>query len=232
MIEAPPVLTVKRDIQRPAPADVAAFVGVPSSFVVDAMNGQGALNFDIQSIAGGDPQMSRIVGPALTCYCGPADNLALFGAVAEAQPGDVLVAGTDRFEARCVTGDLVLGMAKTRGAAGLVTDGLVRDLEDILAVGLPVFCRGVTANSPARTGPGTVGLDVTLGGVPVAAGDLIVADRDGVAVVPQAQIPGVLERLEKIRSDEAELSAAVKDGLEIPDHIRELLDSDRVRYID
>ena len=101
-----------------------------------------------------------------------------------------------------------------------------------MAVGLPVFCRGVTANSPARTGPGTVGLDVTLGGVTVAAGDLIVADRDGVAVVPQAQIPGVLERLEKIRSDEAELSAAVKDGLEIPDHIRELLDSDRVRYID
>ena len=232
MITAPPVLTVKRDIQRPAPADVAAFADVPSSFVVDALGGHGALNFDIRSIAGDDRQRSRMVGPALTCYCGPADNLALFGAVAEAQPGDVLVAATDRFESRCVTGDLLLGMAKNRGAAGLVTDGLIRDLEDILALGLPVFCRGVTANSPARTGPGTVGLEVILGGVTVAAGDLIVADCDGVAVVPQSQITGVLQRLEKIRSDETELSDAVKEGLEIPDHIRELLDSDQVRYID
>jgi 4-hydroxy-4-methyl-2-oxoglutarate aldolase len=232
MIDAPPALTVKRTIQRPDPAVVAAFTGTPSSFVADAMNGRGALDFDIQPLAVSDRQMNSVVGPALTCYCGPADNLALFAAVARAQPGDVLVAGTDRFEGTCVTGDLLLGMAKNRGVAGLVTDGLVRDLEEVLAVGLPVFCRGVIPNSPARMGPGTVGLNVTLGRVAVAAGDLIVADRDGVVVVPQAQISDVLQRLVEIRAAEAKMDAAVKDGLEIPDDIRALLDSDRVRYVD
>ena len=80
----------------------------------------------------------------MTCHCGPADNLALFGALATAQPGDILVAATDVFTATSVTGDLLLGMAKNRGLLGLVTDGLVRDLAGSLGVGLPVYCAGVT----------------------------------------------------------------------------------------
>jgi len=100
-----------------------------------------------------------MVGTALACDCGPADNLALFGALSVARPGDILIAASGSYTGAAVTGDLLLGMARNRGVAGFVTDDMVRD-----AVGLPVDCAGVTPNSPARRGPGTVGQPIDLGG--------------------------------------------------------------------
>ena len=67
------------------------------------------------------------MGVAVTCHCGPADNLALFAALASARPGDILVAATDGFTGTAVTGDLLMGMARNLGVAGLVTDGMARD---------------------------------------------------------------------------------------------------------
>jgi len=114
-----------------------------------------------------------MVGTAVTCHAGPSDNLALFGAVHAARKGDVLVAATDAYVGAAITGDLLLGMARNRGVVGLVTDGLVRDLVGILDVDIPVYCAGLTANSPARNGPGTVGMPVVLGGVKVESGDIV-----------------------------------------------------------
>ena len=225
MIKDPPLLTIKRDFPRPSAADVAAFVNVPTGYAVDAMNGRGALDYRIKPLA---PTSSVMVGVAITCHCGPADNLALFGALAIAKPGDILVAATDGFTATSVTGDLLVGMAKNRRIRGLVTDGLARDVAGILAVGLPVYCAGITANSPVRNGPGTVGLPVVLGGATVASGDLVIGDNDGIVIVPRDQIGTVLKRLPDIRTAEAALEAKVKGGLEIPDFIQAILDSDRV----
>ena len=86
--------------------------------------------------------------------------------------------------AAAITGDLLLGMARNRGVAGFVTDGLVRDLVGILDVDIPVYCAGLTANSPARDGPGTVGLPIVLGGVRVDSGDIVVGDHERVVIVP------------------------------------------------
>ncbi len=122
-------------------------------------------------------------------------------------------------------------MARNRGVAGLVTDGLVRDLVGVLAVGLPVYCAGVTANSPARNGPGAVGLPIVIGGVVVASGDIIVGDRDGVVVVPLGEAQSVLDRLADVRKAEAALDAKVKAGLEIPEFIEAIMTSDRVEEI-
>ena len=115
------------------------------------MGGRGALDYRIKPLA---PASSVLVGVAVTCHCGPADNLALFAALATAQPGDILVAATDGFTATAVTGDLLVGMAKNRGIRGLVTDGLVRDVAGILAVGLPVYCAGITAQFSGAQRPG------------------------------------------------------------------------------
>ena len=112
-----------------------------------------------------------------------------------------------------------------------MTDGLVRDIVGILPVGLPVFCRGVTANSPARNGPGTVGLPVILGGQQVCAGDIVVGDRDGVVVVPCAKIEATLKQLVQIRKAEAEMEAAVQGGLQVPGFYQAVLDSGRVQEI-
>jgi 4-hydroxy-4-methyl-2-oxoglutarate aldolase len=225
MIKDPPLLTIRRDFPRPAPADVAAFAGVPTGYAIDAMGGRGALDYRIKPLA---PAGSVMVGVAITCDCGPADNLALFAAMATAGPGDILVAATDAFTATAVTGDLLLGMAKNRGVAGLVTDGLARDLAGILGVGLPVYCAGITPNSPARNGPGTVGLPVVLGGVAVEPGDIVIGDNDGVVIVPRGEVRPVLNRLADVRAAEAALEAKVKAGLEVPDFVQAILASDRV----
>ena len=180
----------------------------------------------------GFPKESRLLGTALTCHCGPGDNLGLFGAVAEAQPGDVIVAATDSFEGTCLTGDLLMGMARNCKVAGLVTDGLVRDPEGIHQVGLPVFCRGVTPNSPVRNGPGTVGFPVIVGGVQVESGDIIAADSEGVVVIPQKELAGVLQRIPEIQSAEKRTEQAVAEGMKMLDSVKELLNSDKVEYVE
>lgn len=228
MIKDPPILKIKRNFARPSQAVLEGFAGVPTGYLVDAMGGSGCLDYRIKPLVPSDQVM---VGTAVTCHAGPADNLALFGALHAARRGDILVAATDSFTATAITGDLLLGMARNRGVAGFVTDGLVRDLVGVLAVGLPVYCAGVTANSPARNGPGTVGLPVILGGVAIDSGDIVVGDRDGVVVVPLKQAEQVLARLADVRAAEAALDKKVKEGLEIPDFVDAILKSDRVEEI-
>lgn len=225
MIKDPPLLTIRRDFPRPAPSDIAAFANVPTGYAVDAMGGRGTLDYRIKPLA---PATSILVGVAITCQCGPADNLALFTALATAKAGDILVAATDGCTSTSVTGDLVMGMAKNRGLKGLVTDGLVRDLAGILGVGLPVYCAGITANSPVRNWPGTVGQPVVLGSVTIESGDIIIGDNDGIVVVPRGEIGAVLAKLADVRAAEAALEAKVKAGLEVPDFIQAILSSDRV----
>ncbi|HWX71917.1 MAG TPA: RraA family protein, partial [Xanthobacteraceae bacterium] len=130
-----------------------------------------------------------------------------------ARQGDIVVAATDAFTHTAIAGDLLLGMARNRGVAGFVTDGSVRDLAGVLAVGLPVYCAGLTANSAARNGPGTVGLPIVVGGVAVESGDILVGDRDGVVVVPLKQAQAVLAKLADVRAAEVSLEAKVKAGL-------------------
>lgn len=114
----------------------------------------------------------------------------------------------------------------------MVTDGCVRDIPGIHAVGLPCFAAGVTPNSPARNGPGTVGLPVVIGGVAVNAGDIVLGDADGVVIVPFDLIDRVIGRLPAIREAEAGLDAKVKAGLEIPDFITDLFAGGRVREVE
>jgi len=229
MIDDPPLLTIRRRFQRPERVLVEAFGNTPASFIVDAMDGRGTLDWRIKPLPG---TPSRFVGAALPCFNGPADNLALCAAVAVCQPGDALIAVADGFTGCAVVGDLLLGIAKNRGAVGFVTDGLVRDLTDIQALGLPCFARGVSPNSPARNGPGTVGLPVVVGGVTVAAGDIVVGDPDGVVIVPQAVAPAILARLAGVRAEEAKMLQAVRGGLKEPSFIGDLLAGGRVRYVD
>ncbi len=229
MIKDPPLLKIRRNFPRPSKQLLDGFAGVPAGYVVDAMGGRGCLDHRIKPLVQSAEVMT---GTVVTCHAGPADNLALFAALDVARKGDILIAATDSFTATCITGDLLLGMARNRGVVGFVTDGLVRDLVGILAVGLPVYCAGITANSPVRNGPGTVGLPIVLGGLAVESGDIAVGDRDGVVIVPRAQAKSVLAKLEDVRKAEASLEAKVKGGLEIPDFISSILKSDRVVEIE
>jgi 4-hydroxy-4-methyl-2-oxoglutarate aldolase len=160
-----------------------------------------------------------------------SDNLALFGALATAKAGDILVASTDGFTGTAVTGDQLMGMARNRGILGLVTDGLARDKAGLLAVGHPVFCAGLTPNSHSRNGPGTVGLPVVMAGVRIVSGDVLLADNDGVVVIPRAELATVIGSLQLARQAESSLEAKVASGLGVPDFIESILCSEKVRRV-
>ncbi len=207
MIEETPPLAFAEVIERPPAELVERLRGAPTSFVVDAMGGSGALDWRIRPIVG-----HALLGVALTCDCGANDNLALIAAAAECEPGDVLIAATGSACMAAVTGDLLLGVARNRGAVGFVTDGLVRDLADLEALGMPVYAMGLTPNSPGRRGPGSVGLPIVCGGRAIASGDVIVGDRDGVVVVPRALLAETLVRLDRVKAAEAAMLAQVRGG--------------------
>jgi 4-hydroxy-4-methyl-2-oxoglutarate aldolase len=228
MIGDPTKLVIKARFSRLTAAQLAPFEGRSTSFVVDAMNGRGALEHVIKPL---DPK-SRFVGSALTARAGARDNLAVVAALDLIQPGDVLVIATQGFTGTATLGDNMARMAKMRGAVALVTDGMVRDAAEIVELGIPCFCCGVTPNSAFPSGPGEVGLPLALGEVLVAAGDLVLGDADGVVVVPRAELAAVTARLEQVAAKEVEMHARVAGG-EIPS----LLDRypglrDQITYLD
>lgn len=229
MIHDPPVLQIRRKFARPEPADLTRLAGVETGWLADAMNGRGALDYRIKPL---DPERAAFVGVALTCACGPSDNLAVIAACALGQPGDVIMAATDNFTATAIVGDNVAGMARNKGLSAIVTDGMVRDSIGIVQTQLPVFAAGVTPNSCVRNGPGVIGQRIVIGGVPVELGDAVVADRDGVVVVPRADLPGILVKLAAIQAAEKELQGQVAGGGSSMAFMDELLKSDRVRYLD
>ena len=229
MIEDAPILKLQRNFTRPSETAVNALRGTPTGFIVDCMDGRGALHHAIK------PLLSlefALVGVAVTCECGPADNLGVLGALDIAQPGDIIVASTDSHTHAAVIGDLVLEMMKNKGVAGFVTDGLARDLDGIERVGLPLFCKGITPNSPARNGPATAGFPVNLDSTHIQSGDVIIADRDGVVVVPYERLKLVCARLEDVKSAEATLLQAVESGLTIPPFYSALVDTGKVVEVD
>ncbi len=232
MIEEPPILTVKRDLRRPSDQQIAAFRDIPTGFVVDALDGSGAVASNIKPAFVGDDPTDSVAGPALTANCGPADILATLAALRFVQPGDVVVSAFDGYQGCAAAGDILCGMMKNCGAAAFVTDGPVRDLAGIVDVGLPVWCTGVTPASPHTSGPGSVGLPIQIGGRQVETGDMVVADRDGVVIVPHDYIDNVIERLAKVQVLEADLEGQVANGLRIPDDIDKILESDAVRFVD
>jgi 4-hydroxy-4-methyl-2-oxoglutarate aldolase len=228
MIGDPTKLVIRTTFTRLAAAELAPFRERSTSFVVDAMNGRGGLDHTIKPL---DPD-SRLVGSALTARAGARDNLAALAALDLIQPGDVLVIATQGFEGTATLGDNMARIAQIRGALGVVTDGMVRDAAEIIALGLPVFCRGVTPNSAFPSGPGEVGLPLAMGEVTIESGDVIIGDRDGVVVVPRAELAAVTARLELVATKEAEMHARVTAG-EISSLLERYPDlRAQIRYLD
>lgn len=229
MLKDPPLLTIRRTFQRPPRGLIARLDGAQTGHIVDAMQGRAALDHHIKPV---DPETARFVGCALTCQTGADDNLAILAALAIAEPGDVIVAAADGFSATAVVGDNVTMMAKNKGVAAIVIDGMARDSYGIVPVGLPVFSRGITPNSCVRSGPGRVGLPIVCGGMAIQAGDIVLGDRDGVVVIPQGSATEVAAQLDDIRRLEEETQKKIRAGMGHLPAIEDLLKSDRVAYVD
>jgi 4-hydroxy-4-methyl-2-oxoglutarate aldolase len=196
------------------------------------MFGQGALSRVIRPLGEGRDLRCVAAGPALTVENRPGDLLPLLAALPQIRTGDIVMSACAGFQGCAAAGDRLAGLMRNNGAAGFVTDGPMRDYDGIVAVGLPCWCTGLTPASPVAKGPGRIGLSIDMAGQRIETGDMVVADRDGVVIVPFARIDAVIAALDRVKAAEHDLDAKVAEGLKLPGGIAELLAGDQVHYLD
>lgn len=176
--------------------------------VSDAMKGFNTMDDSIFPIAPG----SAVCGCAITVRLRPGDNLMLHRAIESAQPGDILVLDTCGSRRHAVIGSMMCCAAFGKGIGGLVIDGAVRDVEELRRHGYPVFAAAIVPNTGDSEGPGQLNHPISCGSVPVHAGDIIVADDNGVTVVPRDWLDLVLENCEKRVQHERQRMAEISQG--------------------
>lgn len=154
----------------------------------------------------------KLCGPALTVKSRPGDNLMLHKALDLAEPGDVIVCDAGGDTTNALMGELMLAHAIRRGIGGFVLYGAIRDLDAFQSRNLPVYALGVTHRGPYKDGPGEIGFPVSLDGMVVAPGDLMLGDADGVLAVPRAEAGDILSRARKKQEAEERQMAATEAG--------------------
>ncbi|WP_299935291.1 RraA family protein [uncultured Pelagimonas sp.] len=227
MLTEPPALTLVDGAPRPSPEQIAAFDGIPTSFICDALGGTGAMAVTVEPVGFGRDLDCCAFGPALVAGNSPGDIIGTLGAVHMAQAGDFVIAEAQGHQGCAAAGDLLLGQLRNAGAVGFATDGPMRDYDGIVAAGLPAWCTGLSPNSPFSKGPGYTGGVAMVGGVRVATGDMIVADRDGVVVIPFDQIDGVIAALPAIQAQEIDRDTKVRNGFKTPLDLDQMLEDGR-----
>ncbi|MEV8545008.1 RraA family protein [Streptomyces sp. NPDC051572] len=175
--------------------DATEFEDIPTTTLADLLGHEQVLDLGVRALWG---PMSRLAGPAFTVRCPPGDNLMLHAAIYRAEPGSVVVVESGDVE-YALAGGNVCAVAQGRGIAGFVLDGVIRDVGEVRAAGFPVFGRGVVPIPGVKKAVLPLNERVRCGGVAVDAGDVVVADEDGIVVVPGARraevLAGALARL-------------------------------------
>ena len=175
----------------------------------EAMGKTGNLPSGIKPIS----SKMKVCGTAYTVKTMPCDNMLLHRAYAYAQAGDVLVVNCSNFYEAGYWGDLMSLGAKTKGIAGLVIDGCVRDADDIEAMNFPVFSRGLCIKGTGNQGEGILNQPIIMGEYIVNPGDIIVGDRDGVVVIPQGLVAETIEKAHARELKEERVRIELRKGL-------------------
>jgi len=188
--------------------DIERLVGFSAATIHEAMGGRGALPAEIKPISLG----MRVLGPAFPLASPPGDNLMLHHALAEAPPGCVLVADAKGYMNAGCWGDIMTLAAITRGIAGLVFYGSVRDRAEIVESGFPVFASGVCIRGTSKDKKAPLGVPILVGDVTVHPGDIVVGDDDGVVVVPRDKVEEVVVASQVRVEKEAQICERISNG--------------------
>lgn len=154
----------------------------------------------------------QIAGPAVTVLAHPGDNWMLHVAMELAQPGDILIVGLSAPNSDGMFGELLATSAQAAGVQGLVIDAGVRDVAELQKLDFPVWSKAVSAQGTVKNTPGAVNVPIVCAGCAVCPGDVIVADDDGVCIVPRLSAPQVLSKAQIRLKREAETRARLKAG--------------------
>lgn len=210
------------DFPRPSSRDIFEKLksfGTPA--LADGLNKFNVLEPEIKTVNPG--KGIRAAGPALTVRVRPGDNLMLHKAIGMAQPGDVIVVDSCGCRNYTLMGDLMGSAAFAKGIAAIVIDGGVRDINDLQEKQMPVWARFISPAVGDKDGPGEINLPISCGGVPVLPGDYVVADDNGVVVLPPYLVEQIVEGTEKKLSYEKKRAIEIENGVYMKPAIDEQL---------
>jgi len=187
---------------------VDAFAKLPVANVSDSM----------WRLTAGGPRLrpmhasGGMAGVALTVHSRPGDNLMLHKAIDIAEPGDVIVVDAGGDTTNALIGEMMMSYAAKRGVAGFVIDGAIRDADAIREMNLPMFAAGVSHRGPYKDGPGEINVPISLSGMIIEPGDIIIGDGDGVLAVPQTHAEEILKKAQAKLAAETSQMKAIAEG--------------------
>ena len=182
--------------------DYDAFARLGVATVHEAAGRIGVIDVPLTQLVPG----SRVAGPARIALCASGDNSMVHAAVAHASPGDILVLTSVEPAPVALIGELLATQAQVRGVAGILVDGATRDLDELVAMGLPIWTRFVRAQGATKGEVGKVDVPVVIGGSEIRPGDLVVMDCDGAMALPLERVGEVLP----LAVERAEREAAMR----------------------
>jgi len=200
--------TINRLRERPSKELIKELAEYSVAMIADSMGRYGAMKPYIRPLAKG----MKIAGPALTVQTYRSDNLMLHAALEIAEEGDVLVVDAGEVTNAGLWGGIMTTMALKKKLGGIITDGAVRDSQEIIEACFPVFSKSISPLGGFKESPGSVNIPVSCGGVAVNPGDIAIGDDDGVVVIPKEKAEEVLELCKKTAVKEAALLKAINDG--------------------
>lgn len=194
----------------PSPEVVKALGELPSANVADVMT---RLNSLPSSTRLQGPRLTGpVAGVALTVQVSAGDNLAIHKALNMAQEGDVIIVSNGGAQTQALMGEVMFSYAKFKKVAAIVFDGPIRDLDSLDHLGLPVYATGTRSGGPMKQGPGQINVPIAFEGCVASPGDVVLADNDGVVIIPRADANGVLTAARALSEKDQAKVAAAKEG--------------------
>ncbi len=191
---------IVEDFERPSKELIELYREFPVANIDDCMNRTAAIHQDIRPM-----NSARLLGPAFTVKVPEGDNLMFHKAMDMAREGDVIVIDAGGMTSRAIFGELMLTYCKSRGIAGVIVDGSIRDKDAISKMDIPVYARGITPDGPYKNGPGEINTVISFGGQVVRPGDLIIGDEDGVIVVKPEEAAELAEKVKAVSNKEMDI---------------------------
>lgn len=205
---ANPGMRIRKTFTRPAAESISRFAGIPAANVGDVTARLLTMSARIRPMG----KARRLLGPALTVHSAMADNFIFHKALSLAQPGDVIVVNAAGDQNYSVCGDVMFRYAMSRGVAGFVVDGSIRDLDFLLEQDFPVYAIGATPRGPYKIPVGEINMPVACGGQVVMPGDLIIGDEDGITVVRQDDMDIAYTKVLEVQRKEALMGQMIERG--------------------